>query len=326
MLKIYGALIGVIGFSVFCIVGGFALKGFVADKMDAEESKPVVIYNGAVGANGETVQNKDSLPAVDCNEWNLRLVNKSNPLPEDFSISLVDIGNNKQIDSRCSPDLERMLSDCRAAGCNPLICSAYRTQECQKDLFDREVTKFMNQGFSYDDAYCLAAEGVAIPGTSEHQLGLAVDIVDKGNQNLNDEQANTPTQRWLYENSWRYGFILRYGADKTEITGYKYEPWHYRYVGLEAAQFIYEHGICLEEYLGVCTDAPEVKAPENGQYGYNSSNTDTRFGEYYGDYSSGKIYTNDSSSSDTKNDTMSDRDVFTSDDYDSAEFYSVEKG
>ena len=94
-----------------------------------------------------------------------------------------------------------------------------------------------------------AAKSVAIPGTSEHQLGLAVDLVDANYGYLNEYQAETPTQQWLMENSWQFGFILRYPVDKSEITGIIYEPWHYRYVGKENAKDIYESGLCLEEWL-----------------------------------------------------------------------------
>ena len=90
---------------------------------------------------------------------------------------------------------------------------------------------------------------MAVPGTSEHQLGLALDIVDVANQVLDERQENTEVQKWLMKNSWKYGFILRYPTDKSDITGISYEPWHYRYVGKEAAKEIYEAGICLEEYL-----------------------------------------------------------------------------
>ena len=92
---------------------------------------------------------------------------------------------------------------------------------------------------------------VAYPGTSEHQLGLALDIVDVSYQQLDTEQENTPVQQWLMKNSWKYGFVLRYPADKSDITGIIYEPWHYRYVGKEAAAEIYENKLCLEEYLGI---------------------------------------------------------------------------
>ena len=107
-----------------------------------------------------------------------------------------------------------------------------------------------NKGMSEDEAKVEAAKTVAIPGTSEHQLGLAVDIVDANMQDLTDEQENTETQKWLMANSWRYGFIHRYPNDKTDITGIIYEPWHYRYVGKAAAQDIFNRDITLEEYTG----------------------------------------------------------------------------
>lgn len=100
-----------------------------------------------------------------------------------------------------------------------------------------------------EDAKAKAGRQVAVPGTSEHQLGLAVDIVDVSYQLLDTNQENTDVQKWLLENSWRYGFILRYPTDKTDITGIVYEPWHYRYVGKEYAKEIYEKGVCLEQYL-----------------------------------------------------------------------------
>ena len=107
----------------------------------------------------------------------------------------------------------------------------------------------MAQGYSEEEARTETAKNIAIPGTSEHQLGLAVDIVDKNYQILDETQEDTAVQKWLMENSWRYGFILRYPTDKSDITGIVYEPWHYRYVGKEAAEAIYNEGICLEEYL-----------------------------------------------------------------------------
>lgn len=94
-----------------------------------------------------------------------------------------------------------------------------------------------------------AGKVVAVPGTSEHQLGLAVDIVDTNYQILDEAQENTAVQKWLMEHSWEYGFILRYPSDKGHITGIIYEPWHYRYVGREAAREMYEQGLCMEEYV-----------------------------------------------------------------------------
>ena len=92
---------------------------------------------------------------------------------------------------------------------------------------------------------------VARPGTSEHQTGLAVDIVDTSYQILDEGQENTPVQQWLMAHCAEYGFILRYPTDKSEITGVGYEPWHYRYVGVEAAREIMANGLCLEEYLAL---------------------------------------------------------------------------
>ena len=95
-----------------------------------------------------------------------------------------------------------------------------------------------------------AARWVARPGTSEHQTGLALDIVAASYQVLDEKQEDTAEQQWLMENSWKYGFILRYPSEKSGITGIGYEPWHYRYVGRAAAAEIHCAGVCLEEYLG----------------------------------------------------------------------------
>lgn len=188
-------------------------------------------------------------PAASADDWQLTLVNPWNTLPADYDISFTQLINGHSVDERCYPDLQEMMDDCRAAGFQPLICSSYRSQETQQVLFDNKVQRLIAQGYSREDALIAAAKVVALPGTSEHQLGLALDIVDVNNQNLNDSQAQTATQIWLMENSWQYGFILRYASDKTDITGIEYEPWHYRYVGKDAAKEIYEQGICLEEYI-----------------------------------------------------------------------------
>ncbi|MFQ7289836.1 MAG: M15 family metallopeptidase [Lacrimispora saccharolytica] len=107
----------------------------------------------------------------------------------------------------------------------------------------------MRAGYPEEDVAVEAAKTVAVPGTSEHELGLALDIVDSSYPELETEQENTPVQRWLMKNSWKYGFVLRYPSDKSALTGIIYEPWHYRYVGKEAAKVMYEEELCLEEYL-----------------------------------------------------------------------------
>lgn len=186
---------------------------------------------------------------IDRTQWNLMLVNPDTPLPENYEINVKQLDNGQAVDERCYDDLQNMLKDCRSAGLSPVVCSSYRTQEKQQMLFDNQVEKWKNQGYSEDEAKKQAGKLVAVPGTSEHQLGLALDIVDISYQLLEEEQENTPTQKWLLENSWKYGFILRYPKDKTDITKISYEPWHYRYVGKKAAKEIFDAKICLEEYL-----------------------------------------------------------------------------
>lgn len=182
-------------------------------------------------------------------DWNLLLVNPWNRLPDDFSVELVELKNGHAIDKRAYPDLQDMMDAAYAEGLSPIICSSYRTNEKQQTLFSNKVNKYLAKGYSQKEAEDEAGKWVAVPGTSEHQSGLAVDIVAASYQMLDEEQENTAEQKWLMENSWKYGFILRYPNDKSEITGIYYEPWHYRYVGKEAAREIYERGICLEEYL-----------------------------------------------------------------------------
>ena len=195
-------------------------------------------------------QSTDTIPQRTSDlPWYLTLINSENPIDDNYQITLTRLRNKQAIDSRCYPELQAMMDDCRAAGLSPIICSSYRTYDKQEELFEQQVQEFINQGYGKLDAQKKAAGAVARPGTSEHEIGLAIDIVDESNQRLNQYQENTAVQRWLMQNSWRYGFILRYPSDKTDITGIQYEPWHYRFVGKEAARIIYENNWTLEEYL-----------------------------------------------------------------------------
>lgn len=186
---------------------------------------------------------------VSAHGWNLVLVNPWNALKDADPITLVTLKNGQSVDERCYPDLQAMMDDCHAAGLSPLICSSYRTQEKQQKLFYDKLNSLIAQGYSEENAKTEAGKIVAVPGTSEHQSGLALDIVDLNHQNLDKTQESTAVQKWLMDNSWKYGFILRYPDGKSDITGIIYEPWHYRYVGKDAAKQIYEQGVCLEEYL-----------------------------------------------------------------------------
>lgn len=189
-------------------------------------------------------------PATAEGDWALVLVNGDHPLPESFTVpGLTQLRNGHAIDQRAYPALQAMMDGCRAAGLSPLICSSYRTQETQARLFQQEVERWLAKGYIREEAEAQAARWVARPGASEHQTGLAVDIVDAGYQVLDQGQENTAVQRWLMEHCAEYGFILRYPTDKSELTGVGYEPWHYRYVGEAAAREIMGGGLCLEEYF-----------------------------------------------------------------------------
>lgn len=186
---------------------------------------------------------------ADKSNWKLLLVNSDHQLPDDFSVELTKLKDGQSIDKRAYKDLQAMIKKMHSAGLYPRICSSYRTQQKQEYLFNNEVKECIANGTSRKNAKEEAAKWVAVPGTSEHQTGLALDIVATSYQILDKKQETTAEQKWLIKNSYKYGFILRYPSDKSEITGIGYEPWHYRYVGKEAAKEIYDKGVCLEEYL-----------------------------------------------------------------------------
>ncbi len=190
-----------------------------------------------------------SEPPISLSDWRLVLVNPWNSLTDTFTPYLVELENGHAVDMRIASDLEDMLDVAEAEGLSIIICSSYRSSEMQQALYTQKVNQYLAEGFSQEDAEREAGRWVAVPGTSEHQTGLAVDLVALSYQILDEKQEETPEQKWLMENSYQYGFILRYPSDKSHITGINYEPWHYRYVGKEAAREICENDFCLEEYL-----------------------------------------------------------------------------
>ena len=182
------------------------------------------------------------------------LANPWNPVPADYTADFVTLSSkyavdNSQVDRSCVDDLMQMIDDCNAVSPTAYVVSAYRDFDHQTRNYNRKVNYYLNKGYSQADAEKEAATVVAVPGTSEHQLGLAVDIIDTRLWDLVEAQENQPAQKWLLENSWRYGFIFRYPKDKIDITGIIYEPWHYRYVGRELAAEIHYSGQTLEEYF-----------------------------------------------------------------------------
>ena len=190
------------------------------------------------------------LPDVDIGEWNLKLVNADNPLSEDYQITTGVTSDGYLFDERAIDALDKMLADGRAEGLLLALNSAYRTYEYQNMLFENKVSRVMTQqGCGRAEAEEIAAEAVTRPGTSEHNLGLAVDIVSESYGTMDDGYAETPEAKWLLEHCAEYGFILRYPEDKQDITKIIYEPWHFRYVGVEAAEYMMGNSLCLEEFL-----------------------------------------------------------------------------
>ncbi len=183
------------------------------------------------------------------------LVNPWNYVPEGYKVSLMTLPQRiaeegEKVDASCYEALVQMMDDCVAAGHRVCVISSYRTQAYQEYLFERQVTKQMTAlNCTREEAEKIAATISAIPGTSEHQLGLAVDIIDTQVWELSEVQETLAGQQWLMENSWKYGFILRYPNGTTGETGIIYEPWHYRYVGIEVATELHQSGQTLEAYL-----------------------------------------------------------------------------
>lgn len=180
----------------------------------------------------------------------LVLVNKDHPLSKDYNIKMKTLDNSDKVVAEIiSEDLQNMLEDGTSEGLRFCIASAYRSSQRQQEILDQDIKKLTNNGMTEEEAYEQATRTVMPAGYSEHETGLAVDIVALSNQLLDDSQESTPETQWLQENCHKYGFILRYPKDKTDITGIDYESWHYRYVGKEAAAYIKKHNLTFEEYL-----------------------------------------------------------------------------
>ena len=185
------------------------------------------------------------VPVVETDLNLLMLVNRNNPIPAGYEVELTELSNGQSVATVIYPALQLMFDDARAQGVYPIVASGFRTAEKQQSLMDEKIQGFVDEGYSEADAIAEAALWVNAVGESEHQTGLAVDINADGVHSYGWEVYD-----WLALNAWQYGFILRYPEGKTDITGTDYEPWHYRYVGLEAAAKIHRSGQCLEEFLG----------------------------------------------------------------------------
>ena len=177
--------------------------------------------------------------------WNLTLVNSTHPVPDGWTVELKQLDGGQAVDSRIYPDLQAMFDACRAAGLKPMVKTSYRTYDDQKSMLVLKYRRYRNDGASHAEAQRKALKVAAYPGYSEHQLGLAVDIDSSDTQSCSNESV----WNWMKRNCQNYGFIWRYPGVKSDITGISNEDWHFRYVGVEAATYIMENQLCLEEYL-----------------------------------------------------------------------------
>lgn len=185
---------------------------------------------------------------TDAEKWNLAIINTKYPLPDSYAPTLSNAinGSNIQLDSRVSEHYAEMYAAAKLSGCVLTPYSGYHTYALQENTFNRKVNFYVNKGMSAEEANQKASAQVLPAGCSEHNAGLAMDIVS-----ASSDFINTKEYKWLCENAYNYGFILRYPEDKTSITGMNFEPWHWRYVGTQAAKEMKEKNQCLEEYLGL---------------------------------------------------------------------------
>ena len=229
---------------------GYTLSGW----QEVEGSTRYFREDGSMARGEEEIDGVKRFFTSDGSE--ILVANPWNYIPEGYEVELTELSvvystEGGQVATSIYDALMEMMKDCNElSGARCCVVSGFRTHEYQSDSYEYLVWELMNnEGKTEEDARAEAATRIAIPGTSEHQLGLAVDIIDTQLWSLDPEQENLPAQKWLMEHCWEYGFILRYPKNKTDVTGIIYEPWHYRYVGKDLAKEITDLGLTLEEYL-----------------------------------------------------------------------------
>lgn len=204
-----------------------------------------------------------SLPDVSTKDWNLILVNNWHPIDETLEIPMETVADQKEIDARIVEPYTEWIKAAKEAGHTIFLASSYRSVERQQANYDASIQSYINEGYSREEAIEKTEDYIAVPGGSEHHTGLALDMVDNewlstGN-GLVPEYDTQESQQWLVNTAADYGFILRFPKNKETETGIQYESWHFRYVGVENAQFIQQHGLALEEYIELLEKAGKTK-------------------------------------------------------------------
>lgn len=225
--------------------------GETADVIAYEDGWAHVAYKGVTGyVSGDYLIGRRQPPfSVPAGDWALILVNPSHPLPDGYDVALADFEGG-QVDARIHDICRQMFADAKADGVSFKLVDAYRSYELQNRLYQQKVDSYVAKGSSRDEAEAQAATITARPNTSEHQTGLALDIVTPSYTKRDKGFAKTDAFKWLNANAQDYGFTLRYKPGKQGFTGVIYEPWHWRFVGVQAARTMKKSGECMEEYAG----------------------------------------------------------------------------
>ena len=235
--------------TVLLIALAFVLTNFVFDRDSGEEEVTETAATETTPAETEPEEDEN----ID-NAWAMFLVNSKNPLPKNYDDMIktevvFESWREYKLDVRAADYIERMIDAAKEDGIDLLVVSAYRTIEYQQQNFNNSVQDRIDRGMSEEEAYADTLNEVALPGESEHNAGLALDIMCEEYQSMDDDGfENTDAFKWLDKHAAEYGFILRYPKGKYDVTGIIYEPWHYRFVGLYYASEIKKSGLCLEEY------------------------------------------------------------------------------
>ncbi len=231
-------------------VVGMLPAGETADVIAYEDGWAHVAYGGVTGFVSRKYLISRHVPVIDVpmGDWAAILVNPSHLLPDGFEVALAEFEGG-HVDARILDICKAMFADAKADGVSFRLVDAYRSYETQNAQYQKKVNSYIAKGYSLEDAEVKAATITARPNTSEHQTGLALDIVTPSYTKRDKGFANTDAFLWLYANAQDYGFILRYKQDKQEITKVIYEPWHWRFVGAQAARATKQSGECYEEYM-----------------------------------------------------------------------------
>lgn len=231
-------------------------------QLDEEPSQEEPAEEDLLNEEELTVEEKliNDLPnAVSVEDWNLILVNPERSLAKNFEVDLKEVDNEQRIDSRIVESWTKWKEAAKKEGYQLFLASAYRDLARQEENFNQKINSYMNEGMSKEEAKEKTKEYLTEPGHSEHHTGLALDIVDDewivSGGRLETAYEGEESQKWMVETMSDYGFILRYPEGKESITDIQYEPWHFRYVGPEHAQFMEEHDLVLEEYIDLILKA-----------------------------------------------------------------------